>query len=118
MTTGSTLFVLVVEDEPITRMWITSCLEEWGCSVLSAANGKEAVTYLSDGHIVDAVFTDIGLGDGPNGWDVAEEARRARPSVRVVYTSGNVVLPRRDVEESVFVEKPYDPKTVLKAISR
>ena len=63
----------------------------------------------------DVVFTDIGLGNGLNGWDVAEEARKARPEIRVVYTSANVAAPRRDVAGSIFIAKPYDPSAVLKA---
>ena len=115
MPTGITLFILVVEDDPITRMWITSYLEEKGCSVLQAASADAAITYLRDGHIIDAVVTDIGLGEGLNGWDVAEEARKARPGVRVVYTSGRVGAPRRDVDGSVFIAKPYEPDIVLEA---
>jgi CheY-like chemotaxis protein len=115
MATGSTLSVLVVEDETIIRAWIVQCLEEEGCSVLEAASGDTAVTYLRDGHTIDVVFTDIRLGNGPDGWDVAEEARKARPEIRVVYTSANVAAPRRDVAGSIFIAKPYDPSAVLKA---
>ena len=115
MPTGSTLSVLVVEDEPIIRAWIAHCLEEEGCSVLEAASGDAAFSYLRDGHRIDVVFTDIRLGNGPDGWDVAEEARRARPGIRVVYTSANVAVPGRDVAGSIFIAKPYDPSAVLKA---
>jgi len=115
MPTGSTLSVLVVEDETIIRAWIAYFLEDEGCSVLQAASGDTAVTYLRDGHTIDVVFTDIGLGNGLNGWDVAEEARKARPEIRVVYTSANVAAPRRDVAGSIFIAKPYDPSAVLKA---
>src|SRR5215211_3614556 len=107
--------ILVVEDEPITRAWISRCFEEEGCSVLQASNGKAAVAYLRDGHIIDVVFTDIRLGEGLDGWDVAEEARRSRPAVRVVYASGNATMPRREVTDSVFISKPYDSHAVLKA---
>jgi CheY-like chemotaxis protein len=105
----------VVEDESILRAWIAYFLEEEGCSVLQAASGDAAVAYLRDGHMIDVVFTDIGLGKGLNGWDVAEEARKARPEIRVVYTSANVAAPRRDVAGSIFIAKPYDPSAVLKA---
>jgi hypothetical protein len=64
---------------------------------------------------LDVVFTDIRLGNGPDGWDVAEEARKARPGIRVVYTSANVAVPGRDVAGSIFIAKPYDPSAVLKA---
>jgi hypothetical protein len=37
--------------------------------------------------------TDVRLGDGLNGWDVAEAAQAQWPDIRVVYTSGNMVSP-------------------------
>jgi len=75
MPTGSALSVLVVEDETIIRTWIAYFLEEEGCSVLQAASGDTAVTYLRDGHTIDVVFTDIRLGNGPDGWDVGDSRR-------------------------------------------
>jgi CheY-like chemotaxis protein len=115
MPTGTTLSVLVVEDETIIRAWIAYCLRRGRLLRLQAASGDAAVSYLRDGHTIDVVFTDIRLGNGPDGWDVAEEARKARPAIRVVYTSANVAAPRRDVAGSIFIAKPYDPSAVLKA---
>jgi len=108
-------FVLVVEDEAVILAWLASWLESKGCTVLEAGTAEAALTYLRDGHVIDAVVTDIRLGDGLNGWDVAEVARAQRPDIRVVYTSGNAVSPRRDVPGSVFLEKPYTAEAVYRA---
>lgn len=63
--------------------------------------------------MIDVVFTDIGLGVGLNGWEVAGEARKMRPEIRVVNIC-HCRLSRRDVAGSI-VPKPYDPSAVLKA---
>ena len=110
MARDNAFFILVVEDEPITRGWIADYLEDAGCTVLQASTGEAAVACLRDGHIIDVVFTDIGLGDGLNGWEVAKEARKEDPEVRSVYTSGNVSSPRHDVAGSLFIDKPYDAR--------
>jgi CheY-like chemotaxis protein len=109
------LSVLVVEDEALILAWLASWLERKGCTVLEAGTAEAALSYLRDGHVIDAVVTDIRLGEGLNGWDVAEAARAHRPDIRVVYTSGNMVSPRRDVPGSVFLDKPYTAETVYQA---
>ena len=53
-----------------------------------------------------------------NGWDVGETARATHPDIPVVYTSAAVIGPERPVAGSVFLEKPYSPKTVLEAFVR
>lgn len=109
------LSVLVVEDEAIILGWLASWLEGKGCTVLEAGTAEAALAYLRDGHVIDALVTDIRLGNGLNGWDVAEVARAERPDIRVVYTSGNVISPRRDVPGSAFLQKPYTAEAVYRA---
>jgi CheY-like chemotaxis protein len=102
--------VLVVEDEWLIREEIVRFLKAEGCAVFEAASGEEAVVYLENGHMIDAVFTDLRLGEGLTGWDVAEAFREKLPQVRIVYTSGDVLAPRRDVSDSVFSTNPTMPK--------
>jgi hypothetical protein len=71
------------------------------------------MALLSDGPSVDVVFTAIRLGGRLSGWDVAATAKRANPRVRLIYTSEHEAFPRRDVGDSVFIKKPYDPGAVL-----
>jgi hypothetical protein len=57
----------------------------------------------------------IRLGGRLNGWDVGEQARRLRPGVPVVYTSGYSIAPARDVPDNMFFNKPNDPDDILTA---
>jgi CheY-like chemotaxis protein len=107
MSTDGSLCILVVEDDAIVRGWISGYLEAEGYSVLQASSGDQAVACLQNGNVIDILFTDIRLGPGLNGWDVAEVARQERPDIRVVYTSGHLLAPRRDVPGSLFLDKPY-----------
>lgn len=115
MSGDARLCVLVVEDEALVLAWIAGWLEAKGCMVLEAATAEAALTYLRDGHHIDALVTDIRLGDGLSGWDLAEAARAQRSGIRVVYTSGNATSPRRDVPGSVFIGKPYLAQEVYRA---
>jgi len=59
---------------------------------------------------VDLLFTDIGL-PAMNGRDLAEEARRRRPKIKVLYTTGyarNAVVHHGRLDPDVqLIAKPF-----------
>jgi CheY-like chemotaxis protein len=63
-------------------------LRELGYSVLEAADGRSALTVIDSAARVDLLFTDVGLPGGINGKQLVDEARRRRPDLRVLFTSG------------------------------
>jgi len=69
------LNILVVEDEWLVRECICLYLREVGCGVLEAETGEQAVEHLRGSEPIDAVFTDITLKGGFDGWDVGDAAR-------------------------------------------
>jgi CheY-like chemotaxis protein len=104
--------VLIVEDEPFIRFDIADQFERAGWTVCEAASGEDAIPYRTKGSI-DVLVTDIRLGGKITGWDVAEAFRADNPSLPVIYTSGQVTLPRREVVDSVFFEKPYEVSVLI-----
>jgi PAS domain S-box-containing protein len=79
--------VLVVEDEPGVRQFSTDALVELGYRVLEA-DGAVAALRLLDAHPeVALLFTDVVMPE-VNGVKLAEEARRRRPDLKVLFTTG------------------------------
>jgi two-component system, response regulator PdtaR len=109
------LVVLVVEDEFIVRYNIATCLRNAGYVVIETTTGEEAIALGISSMSIDIVFTDINLAGRANGLDVAEYFQKYRPDVLVVYTSGQLVDPRRRRPGSVFIPKPYHVDEVLSA---
>ena len=106
--------VLVVEDEPLIRELAAEALgEREGVRVLAAASAAEALGLVRP-EAVDVLFTDIDLGPGPDGFDLARVACALRPGLRVAYTSGRLreVDAGRALPGSLFVPKPYRPTQV------
>ena len=64
--------VLVVEDDGLISHMTATCLRDAGYLVLELASGDAAVSLLRQGGHFDILLTDINLGQGLNGWDVAE----------------------------------------------
>ena len=84
---GGCELILLVEDEAAVRAMSQESLAELGYRVL-AADGAEAALGLLDAHAdIALLFTDVVM-PGPNGRKLADEARRRRPGLKVLFTTG------------------------------
>ncbi|ATY31121.1 hybrid sensor histidine kinase/response regulator [Sphingomonas psychrotolerans] len=102
--------VLVVEDEPAVRQFSVDALTELGYQVLEA-DGAAAALRLLDAHPeIALMFTDVVMPE-VNGAKLAEEARRRRPDLRVLFTTGytrNAVVHNGVLDPGVeMIGKPY-----------
>lgn len=79
--------VLVVEDDQTIAAMLASMLRRLGCEVQLAASGEAAVTLLN-GDGFDVVISDLSLGTGINGWDLADYVRKQQLGARFVLASG------------------------------
>nr|WP_249403200.1 PAS domain-containing sensor histidine kinase [Sphingomonas sp. CFBP 8765] len=82
--------VLVVEDEATIRHVIDEALDDLGYTVIGAADGAAGIKVLQSGARIELLITDVGLPNGMNGRQVADEARRLRPGLRVLFITGFV----------------------------
>jgi PAS domain S-box-containing protein len=80
--------ILVVDDSSEMRQVAERHLRYLGYSVLTAEHGPAAVALLRAGMPLDLLFTDIAMPEGMNGFQLAEIARRLRPGLKVVFTTG------------------------------
>src|SRR5580765_2807816 len=80
--------ILVVEDESEVRTVVRRQLESMGHRVLVAEGPTEALLLIQGPGAPDILLTDVVLGSGMNGIDLAEAARRARPKLAVIFMSG------------------------------
>lgn len=80
--------VLLVEDNPGVRETAVAMLEELGYRVRVAAEAEEALGWLDRGEPVDLLFTDIVMPGVMNGRELAAEAAKRRPGLKVLFTTG------------------------------
>ncbi|MBI3514349.1 MAG: response regulator [Proteobacteria bacterium] len=86
---GATRVVLLVDDEADVRATIAATLREHDYEVLEAVDGSAAIDRLMSGGPIDLVICDVAMPGGVNGVEVAREARRLRPAVKVLLISGD-----------------------------
>jgi CheY-like chemotaxis protein len=112
--------VLLVEDDPLVLLVAQDALEAGGYSVIVATSGDEALSAIENRYQdLSGLVTDIRLGAGPTGWDVARRARELKGDFPVVYstTDSEGDWPAQGVPNSVVVQKPYAPAQLLTAIA-
>jgi len=80
--------VLVVEDNEDLRGYAVSAVRSFGYRALSASCAKTALKLLETRPDIALLFTDIVFKEGPSGLQLADLARRRRPDLRVLLTSG------------------------------
>jgi CheY-like chemotaxis protein len=113
--------ILVVEDEPALRHLVGQILRRQGYQVLEAGTGREALRVCQQ-HLgrVDLLLTDVVMPDGLSGVDLAEQLRSAKPSLKVIFTSGysqEAAGQRVVLEEGVnFLPKPYHPPKLAQIV--
>jgi CheY-like chemotaxis protein len=70
------------------RTFVTTQLKSLGYTTLAAASAAEALGLIDRGATVDLLFTDVIMAGGMNGRQLADEALKRRPSLKVLFTSG------------------------------
>lgn len=114
------LIVLVVDDEPLIALSIADALEEAGFLHELCHSGETAMTALADSvPSYCALITDIRLGQGPTGWDVARHARELHADMPVVYITGDSAAEHGayGVPQSILIGKPFVAMQIITAVS-
>lgn len=109
---GRRKVVLVVDDEAMVRMLAVDLFEEIGCEVIEAASGDEALAKLTERPDVSLMFTDCRM-PGMSGPELAEEAAKRWPHLRVVLVTG---YHNMQASSWPMVWKPYDARTIERVV--
>ncbi len=114
------VFVLVADDEPMILELIELALEGGGFTAVLSSSGAEALTHLQDDRRpIQALITDIRMGDGPDGWELARRARELNPRLPVLYMSGDSAAEwsAQGVPGSLMLQKPFAPAQIVTAVA-
>jgi CheY-like chemotaxis protein len=112
--------ILLAEDEPLVRQLATRVLERFGYTVLTAANGRDALA-VAEAHAdgIDLLLSDVVM-PGMNGRELYERLVADRPGLRVLYVSGypEEVIARRGILEPgvELVRKPFTASALARRV--
>jgi CheY-like chemotaxis protein len=114
------LRILFVDDSFLFNLDVREFLQSLGIQVEPAYCASAAFEAIDRGRQLSALVTDVDLGPGPDGFDVARYARAAYPGLPVVYISGTRAAShaQEGVPGSEFIGKPLHPSQVAQALIR
>jgi signal transduction histidine kinase len=103
--------ILIVEDDALVREYVVTQISRLGYATLAASNAAEALAIVNGSERIDLLFTDVIIPGGMNGRQVAIEAVRLRPGLKILYTSGyteNAIVHHGRLDAGVLLlAKPY-----------
>ncbi|WP_426420923.1 response regulator [Bradyrhizobium genosp. A] len=112
--------VLVVQDEALICSFIEDALSDGGLAACSVHSGEALSTFRDGRERCRALLTDINLGGGISGWELARQIREITPGFPVLYmTSASAPdWKSQGVDGSVLIEKPFAPAQLAAAVSQ
>jgi two-component system, cell cycle sensor histidine kinase and response regulator CckA len=113
---GNTETVLVIEDEPEVRDFISQVLQAMNYRVIAAEDGSTGLNYLrTQGESISVVLLDLVM-PGISGIDLAKTIRGERPDLPVLSMSGNNEKPTHSAGVQTHLEKPFTAESLLQAV--
>jgi len=113
--------ILVVEDNDMVRKVTVKRLRALGFNPEQVSNGTEAVNFLEIDAGIDLILSDIVMGGGLSGYDVARWVQSNLPQCKVLLTSGfsEQMAEDSDVQTAKLkvLPKPYNLVELQQAIS-
>jgi two-component system cell cycle sensor histidine kinase/response regulator CckA len=104
-----------VEDHPLVRRVADWLLTRLGYETVLAMDGTQALELLDDE--VDLLLTDIVMPGAMSGVELASEARKLRPKLPVLFTSG--YSPEQfGINEAALLKKPFTAETLSRAVQQ
>jgi CheY-like chemotaxis protein len=103
--------ILLVEDDPGVREMSVEMLTLHGYEVLAADSGAAALAILANHAApIALLLTDVVM-PGMSGIDLAREAQRHRPDLRLLFMSGYLDRAGRHAAAAgqAFIQKPFTP---------
>ena len=116
------LRVLVVEDDPEVRGVVQNALQAMACTTTLAASGEQALQELQAGTGFDLLLSDIALGAGMRGTELARQAQQQWANLPVLLMSGfstELIEADREIPAAWKVlPKPFSRQELARAVAR
>lgn len=115
------LCILIVDDEDAIRSGMATLLSSWGCQVLSAGSGDDAVNLLGTEHATpDVLIVDRRLQGVETGMEVVERVRdELNEDIPVILMTGDISVEVEDIamQNLKLLHKPVEPSLVRRLLS-
>ncbi len=112
--------VLIIEDDPMVAMDMSSCLGDMGCTVTGVARTASEAVSLASTSPPELILTALSLADDSSGLEAARRISAAHPAVSSVFVTPypEKLLTGTAGEPVFIIAKPYLEEQVRSAVSQ
>ena len=103
------------------RDTVALMLEEEGFEVVEAARcAQRRCELVRDGLNAPLIVTDVDLGPGPSGADLADELHQLRPELRIIFITGRIasLKDRRLKDREAMLPKPFESDALSRLVKQ
>ena len=111
--------VLVIEDEPVLRLYVLDMVEEAGFEPVAVTSVADAIRILEERPDILIVYMDLDMPGGVRGIEIAAAIRDRWPPIEIILTAA--FLTRDDIdlpERAEFYPKPIQHDRLIGVIRR
>ncbi len=117
------LFVLVIDDEEEVCLAVEGLLETWGCVVMTAGSGDQALSQLDEiGEVPDVLLSDYRLRDGETGGEVIDRVRQhLKRDIPAIILTGDIAPDRLMAIKALgypMLHKPCEPEALRNLLAK
>ena len=112
--------LLLVEDDVLVRTTVAMMLEDEGFHVVEASTAGEAQGLIRGGLQASVMVTDVDLGAGPSGPELADWLHGQRPELAIIFITGRAASlagRQRDVREAML-PKPFEGSALSELVRK
>jgi signal transduction histidine kinase/CheY-like chemotaxis protein/HPt (histidine-containing phosphotransfer) domain-containing protein len=118
----SHLTILVADDNAINRLWVSKLLENWGCRIIEAENGIDALNKMQT-FTIDMILMDLYMPE-MDGYEASRRIRSEFPApanqVPIIALTADVMDNQAqrsmDAGINIWLGKPFDPEELYQLI--
>jgi PAS domain S-box-containing protein len=116
--------ILIIDDMDTIRELLCSILVEFGCEVVEASNGREALEAYKEarqnGSPFDLVITDLTIPGEEGGEHIAKSILEIHPDARIIASSGysdsHVIAEYKKYGFIAYILKPYRVMSLIETV--
>lgn len=113
--------ILIVEDDPVSTLFLKDVLEDTGAQVLNVENASDAIFAVHQNPEIDVVLMDIQLPD-MSGWQATRIIKKVKKNMAIIiqsaYAFESYVKKSFESGCDFFISKPIDTNLLFDYIQK
>lgn len=109
--------IMIVDDEPLIRVYACQVIEDAGYAAIEAANAEQAMQLLAHEGVA-VVVTDVEMPGSMDGLELARSVKGRWPTIAVVVMSGRQLPMPSDLPAGTrFLSKPFSEQRLVDVVA-